>query len=138
MACKCVFYRTKKKCKGGNFKGLEMQQWNIQIDRAWRVDQKNGVIFLVIKFVPRVMVIKMSKNGSWFVFFFRWQQNICNSLGKTCKCTQMIFLSLSANGMVNWFWRYRSCVIEGRNIKKCWVSKKVLKLYVFSGWYYKW
>ena len=46
-----------------------MQKWNIPTDRAWRVDEKIGVIFLVIMFTPGVMVIKMSKNGSFFVFF---------------------------------------------------------------------
>ena len=30
---------------------------------------KKGVIFLVIMFTPRVMVIKMSKNASFYVFF---------------------------------------------------------------------
>ena len=30
---------------------------------------KKGVIFLVIMFTPRVMVIKMSKNASFFVYF---------------------------------------------------------------------
>ena len=44
-----------------NFEGLEIQKWNIPTDRTWRVDEKNGVIFLVIMFTPGVMVI--------FVFF---------------------------------------------------------------------
>ena len=30
---------------------------------------KKGVIFLVIMFTPRVMVIKISKNDSFYVFF---------------------------------------------------------------------
>ena len=38
-----------------------MQKWNIQRDRAQRVDEKNGVICLVIMFAPGVTVIKMSK-----------------------------------------------------------------------------
>ena len=42
-----------------NFEGLEMQKWNIPMDRTWRVDEKNAVIFLVIMFAPRVMVITM-------------------------------------------------------------------------------
>ena len=62
--------QKKTKCKGGlNFEGLEMQKWNMPTDRAWRVDEKNWVIFLVIMFTSGVMVIKMSKNGSFFVFF---------------------------------------------------------------------
>ena len=43
-----------------NFDGLEMQKWNIQTDRAQRVNDKNGVICLVIMFAPGVMVVKMS------------------------------------------------------------------------------
>ena len=55
LACKFVFYRTKQNAKGGlNFEGLEMQKWNIPTDRAWRVDEKNGVILLVIKFTPGI------------------------------------------------------------------------------------
>ena len=62
MVCKCVFYRRQEKSKGDmNFEGLEIQKWNIPTDRTWRVDEKNGVIFLVIMFTPGVMVI--------FVFF---------------------------------------------------------------------
>ena len=38
------------------------------MDRAQRVDEKNGVVCLIIMFTHRVMVIKMSKNGSLFVF----------------------------------------------------------------------
>ena len=37
------------------------------MDRAQRVDEKNGVICLVM-FTPGFIVIKMSKNGSFFVF----------------------------------------------------------------------
>ena len=44
-----------------NFDGLEMQKWNIQTDRAQRVDEKNGIICAAIIFASGVMVIKMSK-----------------------------------------------------------------------------
>ena len=37
-------------------------------DRARRVDEKNGINCLFIMFTLRDMVIKMSKNGSFFVF----------------------------------------------------------------------
>ena len=37
-----------------------MQKWNISLDRAQKVDEKDGVIPLVM-FTLRVMVIKMSK-----------------------------------------------------------------------------
>ena len=64
------FKQSKTKCKGKlNFEGLEMQKSNIPTDRAWRVYEKTGVIFLVIMFALGVIVIKMLKNGSFFVFF---------------------------------------------------------------------
>ena len=51
-----------------NFQGRAMQKWNIPTQRARRVDDKNGVIVLIIMSTPGVMVIKMSKIGSFFVF----------------------------------------------------------------------
>ena len=44
-----------------NFEGLEMYKLNIPTDRAQRVDEKNGVICLVIMFTRRDRVIKMSQ-----------------------------------------------------------------------------
>ena len=43
------------------FEGLEMRKWIILIDRAQRVDVKNGFICLVIVLTPKVMVIKTSQ-----------------------------------------------------------------------------
>ena len=43
-----------------------MQKRNIPADRAQRVDEKNGVIYLVIMFTPRL--IKMPKMAR-FLFF---------------------------------------------------------------------
>ena len=51
-----------------NFEGLEKQKWNKQTDRTQRVDEKNGVICLVIMFAPGVMVIKMSKMAHFLYF----------------------------------------------------------------------
>ena len=42
-----------------NSEGLGIQKLNIPTNRARRVDEENGVIFLVIMFTPGVMVIKM-------------------------------------------------------------------------------
>ena len=65
LASKCLFYRPEHNVRGDpmilNFKDLEMQKWNIPMDRTQRVDEKNGVICLVIMFTSGVMVIKMSK-----------------------------------------------------------------------------
>ena len=64
LVCKCVNFTDQNIIqKGGgthgtDFGGLEMEKWNTQTDRAQRVDQKNGVICLVIIFNSRVMVIK--------------------------------------------------------------------------------
>ena len=44
-----------------NFEGLEIHKLNIPMDRAQKVDQKNGVINLVIMVTRRITVIKMSK-----------------------------------------------------------------------------
>ena len=38
------------------------------MDEAQRVDEKNGVICLVVMFTPRVMVIKMSKIAHFLYF----------------------------------------------------------------------
>ena len=51
-----------------NFERIEMQKWNIPTDRAERVDGQNGVICLVIMFILRVMVIKMSKMAHFLYF----------------------------------------------------------------------
>ena len=37
-------------------------------DRAQRVDEKNGIIYLAIMFTPRVMVVKMSKMAHFSYF----------------------------------------------------------------------
>ena len=70
LTCKCVFYRTELNTKGGpielNFEGLEMNQTKRQ--RAERVDEKNGVICLVIMFTSRVLAFKMSKMANYFCF----------------------------------------------------------------------
>ena len=60
LACECVFYRQ---CimrgwddpRNQNFEDLEMQ--SEPMDRAHRVDEKNGVISLVIMFTPDVMAL---------------------------------------------------------------------------------
>ena len=58
LACKFVFYRPEQNAKGDlmelNFKVLEMQKWNIPTDRAQRVDEKNGVVCLIIMLFPEL------------------------------------------------------------------------------------
>ena len=64
LPCKCVFYRPEHMEKGEpmelKFEGIEIWKWNILMDRAQRVDEKNGVICLFIIFTPEVMVMTMS------------------------------------------------------------------------------
>ena len=56
-----------------------MQKVNITMNRAQRGDEKNGVIYLDIKFTSKVTVIKMSKMGD--CFFCLWQEKN-HDLGK--------------------------------------------------------
>ena len=48
-----------------NFDGLEMQKFNMPVDRAF---EKNSFICQVIKFIPVVIVTKMLKVAYVFVF----------------------------------------------------------------------
>ena len=50
-----------------HFEGFGMQGWNKLTDGAQRLD-KNLFISLVIMFTSRVMVVKISNHGSFFVF----------------------------------------------------------------------
>ena len=51
-----------------------MQKWNISTNRALSVDEKNGVICLVMV-TPRVMVIKMSKMAHFMYFLLDTAKN---------------------------------------------------------------
>ena len=59
-----------------NFEGLQMQKWNIPMDRAWRGDQNNGAVCLFIMVIPRVMVIKMPKMAHFLYFLLRRAKNL--------------------------------------------------------------
>ena len=75
-----------------NFEGLETNKWNIPKDRAQKLDEKNGVICLVIMFTPRLCLLKCQK---WLIFcsFYWWQQKISHSLGKRFECIWKILFS---------------------------------------------
>ena len=51
------------------------------MDRAQRLDEKNGVICLVIMFTSRVIVIKTSKMDH-FLYFLLMTATVSYSLGK--------------------------------------------------------
>ena len=87
LACKCEFYTPKHYVKGDpmelNFE-LNLQnatKWNIPTDRAHRLYDKNGVIYLVIMYTPRVIIIKMSKMVHFFCIF-GWRQQKNNQFGQ--------------------------------------------------------
>ena len=58
-----------------NFEGHEIQKRNKPTNRAPRVNEKNGVIFLIIMFTPRVMVIKMFKMAHFLYFLLTTAKN---------------------------------------------------------------
>ena len=62
LVCKRVFKRPEHNAKRRPHEtqqGLDMKKWYIPADRAKRVDEKNGVICLVIIFSPGFIVIKV-------------------------------------------------------------------------------
>ena len=59
-----------------NFEGVEIQKSNVPTERAQRVDEKNRAIFLVIRFIPRVIVIKMPKIVHLLYFLLMIAKNV--------------------------------------------------------------
>ena len=84
--CKCVFYNPTHNASGGSPWNLIWTFWNAKMKstnwRAQRVDEKNGIICLVIMFTPRIIVIKISKN----VIFSADDSKESVSLGEILKC----------------------------------------------------
>ena len=76
-----------------NFEGHEMQKWNIPTDRAQKVDQKNGIICLVIMFTPGCMVIKMSQMAHFFAFSADDRKKPVAALDRIFKCIWKISFS---------------------------------------------
>ena len=58
-----------------------MQKLNLPTDRAQRVDEKNGIICLVIMLASGVMVIKMSKMAH-FLYFLLMPANNQSQFGE--------------------------------------------------------
>ena len=82
---------------GGNpwnwiLKVLKSKNEIIPANRAQRLDEKNGLICLVIIFTLEVKVIKMSKVAHFFIFCW-WRQKIIHSLGNLFKCIWKVFSS---------------------------------------------
>ena len=54
---------------------FEMQNLNVPTDRAQLAAEKNGVIYLVVMFTLRVMVMKMSKMYQFSYFLLMAAKN---------------------------------------------------------------
>ena len=68
-----------------NFEDFEMQEWNITTDGASRVDEKNGVICLIIMFTLGLIVIKMSRMTHLLYFLLVTARKISfSSVRKLC------------------------------------------------------
>ena len=98
---KCVFYKQKLTGKrvphGTEIKFLKFN--NILTDRAQRVDEKNGVIRLVI-FTARVMVIKISKMAR-LMYFLPDTAKYQSQFGQAryLNASERSYLALSENTM---------------------------------------
>ena len=88
-----------------NFKGLEIEKWNIPTDRAQRVDGKNGVICLVIMFTPWDMVIKKSKM-THFLYFLPMPAKTQSVWTKYLRAPEKSYLAFSESAMYCWILSY--------------------------------
>ena len=83
-----------------NFKYFQKQKWILPTIRAWKVDEKNGVVYLFLMCRSWVMVLKMLKMGHFFQFlcWSEWNsgmfREIWRSVSERSRC------ALSENGMV--------------------------------------
>ena len=116
-----------------NFKGLKMCKWNILTDKDQRADEKNWVIYLVIRFNPRVMAIKMSKMAHFL--YIQLMVPRSHSFGKILKRAWNILLSSSRKCMVNRLLSYRSWNIKSRNRKKLLNQQKLPNKFFFKFWH---
>lgn len=61
-----------------NFEGREMQKWNTATDRAQKVEEKNGVICLIIMFTSGAFQMHLNIFPKLSLMFCCNQQNICD------------------------------------------------------------
>ena len=77
-------------------------------DRTQRVEQKSGVICLVIMFTPRATNIKMSQMAHFFfVFSANGSKKYARIWTKYLSAPKRTYCVLSGNDMLNALWRYR-------------------------------
>ena len=83
-----------------NFEYVQIQKWLLQTDKVEKVDEKNGIIYLVSMFPSWVGVIKLSKKVHFLQF---WAE-----ISKKSKSIKAIYIhasgrsryALSKNGIV--------------------------------------
>ena len=77
LACKWAFYRPGYIANGDTYKVEFWRSWNtkMKLDGAERVNDKKGVICLVIMFTSRATIIRMSKMSHFFNFELMMAKN---------------------------------------------------------------
>ena len=136
LTCKCVFYKPEQNAKGRPLEIEFRRSWNAKrkyTNRQWeRVNEKKGVICLVIMVNSRVMVIKMSKMAQFLYFLLMSKKTLVKVWTKHLRAPKR-FWARSENDMVNRPWRYHLWDVEVTNIKETAESaQKIPKLY-FQG-----
>ena len=89
-----------------NSEGLEMQKWNTPMDRAQKVDERNGFICLVFMFTLGDMMIKMPKMAHFFVFSADGSKKSVTNCSKYSSASGRFCLNLSENAIDYWILSY--------------------------------
>ena len=82
-----------------------MQKWNISTDRPQGVDEKNGVIRLVM-FTPRVMVIKMYEMAHFMYFLLNTAKKSIPVWSRYLSAPKWSYIDVLENTMNYWVLRY--------------------------------
>ena len=117
-ACNCVVYRPELNTKDGGcvweegggggreIEDLEMQKWNIPTNKAQRVNEKNGVIYLAITFTPRVVVIEMLRMAHFLYFLLIAAKTQSQFWSKYLRASERSCLTILRNAMNYWILGY--------------------------------
>ena len=81
-----------------------MQKWNISTDRPQGVDEKNGVIRLVM-FTPRVMVIKMYEMAHFMYFLLNTATKSIPVWSRYLSAPKWSYIDVLENTMNYWVLR---------------------------------
>ena len=100
LASKSLFHKTEHKARRGEeevvdkkliFEGFDMQKHTIPTDGDQKVDEKNGVICVVIMFTAEVVIIKVLKMAP-FSYFLLMTAKLQSQFGHS-KCMWKISLN---------------------------------------------